>query len=83
MPFLNVFYHIHEIFAEKSISRKIFCWKSTELSTEVDTEYCYRRYFFKTVPLSVPSLLFFSKVLVPISSLLLQYRVPTSDHALH
>jgi len=49
MPFLNVFYHIYEIFAEKSVEKN-FCWKSTE--------YRYRRYFFKTVPLSVLSLLF-------------------------
>jgi len=70
MPFLNVFHNIHGIFAEKSIEKKIFRLKSTELSTE----YRYRRYFLKNVPLSVPSLLF-SKVSVPISLLLLKYRV--------
>jgi len=53
MPFLNVFYHIHEIFAQKYIEN-FFCWKSTELSSE----YRYHHYFFKTVPLSVPSLFF-------------------------
>jgi len=41
MPFLNVFYNIHDIFAEISIE-KIFRLKSTEQSTE----YRYRRYFF-------------------------------------
>jgi len=53
MPFLDVFYHIHEIFVEKSIEKNL-CWKSTELSTE----YRYRHYFLKTVRLSVPSLIF-------------------------
>jgi len=45
MAFLNVFYHIHEIFTKKSIE-KFFRLKSTEPGTE----YRYRRYFFKTVP---------------------------------
>jgi len=38
---LNVFYNIQGIFAEKSIGKIVFL-KSTELSTE----YRYRRYFF-------------------------------------
>jgi len=70
MPFLNAFHNIHRIFAEKSME-KIFCLKSTELSTVIVVtflkmyRYRYRRYFF-------------SEVSVPISSLLLKYRVPTS-----
>jgi len=36
MPFLNVFYNFHDIFAKKSIEKKIFSFKKygTELSTE-------------------------------------------------
>jgi len=49
-------------FLPKNLSRIFFRLKSTELSTE----YRYRRYFF-------------SKVSVPILSLLINYRVPTSD----
>jgi len=64
MQFLNLFYNIYGIFAEISMEKKV--------------PYRYCRYFLKNVPLSVTSLYFKSKVSVPISSLLLKYRVPTS-----
>jgi len=66
------------IFLPENLSKNFFRLKSTELSTE----YRYRRYSFKNVPLSVPSLLF-SKVSVPISSLLLKYLVATAGNKTH
>jgi len=59
MPFLNAYFIISMKFLPKNLSRKFFRLKSIELSTK----YRYRRYFFKTVPLSVPSLLFLAKYL--------------------
>jgi len=53
MSILNVFHNIHGIFP-KIYQEKNFRLKSTELSTE----YRYRRYFLNNVSLSVPSLLF-------------------------
>jgi len=70
MPFLNVFHNIRGIFAEKLYQEKIFRLKSTE--------YYYLVTFLKMYRFRYRCY-FFSKVSVPISSLLLKYRVPTSD----
>jgi len=61
-------------FLPKNLSTKFFRLKSTELSTE----YRYRRYFFLKCTNYRYHRYFFSKVLVPISSLFLKYGVPTS-----
>ena len=63
----------------KKIQENFFVQKVSKIGTE----YRYRCYFLKNVPLSVPSLLF-CKIPVSISSLLSKYRMHSSDsQALH